>query len=281
MAIKLKEHIKDDDCIHAQFLPLNTATGRFSCSNPNLQQIPRDGMFRTCFKPEDGLVLIQADYSAMELRMVAAVAGAKSMLDAFNQDADLHTRTAALMYGKDDADVEKHERQAAKSCNFGLAYAAFPKGLKQYFATMGLYISLDEAAKFHKMWHGVYPEIGSWHNACARELDRGLHSRTLIGRRRQLWGDDRRVQVMSNSKIQGACADIMKAALISIHKRLPAGAAIRATCHDEVLITARPEDAESVLRICTSEMEEAAIPMVGHCVRFTAEGGILQSWGDK
>ena len=86
---------------------------------------------------------------------------------------------------------------------------------------------------------------------------------------------------MSNSKIQGACADIMKAALISIHKRLPAGAAIRATCHDEVLITARPEDAESVLRICTSEMEEAAIPMVGHCVRFTAEGGILQSWGDK
>jgi DNA polymerase I len=281
MATKLVEHIGEDGCIHAQFLPLQTGTGRFSCSNPNLQQIPRDGMFRTCFKPEPGYVLIQADYSAMELRMLAAVAGAKEMLAAFNEGADLHTRTASLMYRKDDSQVEKDERQAAKSCNFGLAYAAAPGGLQQYFATMGLYIDLPEARKFHRMWHEAYPQVTKWHRECQAELDRGIHSRTVIGRRRQLWGDDRRVQVMANSKIQGSCADIMKSALVSIHKVLPAGAQIRATVHDEVLITARPEDADAVLRLATWEMAEAAVPMVGRAVRFEAEGGVLDSWGSK
>jgi DNA polymerase I len=281
MASKLRDHVEEDGCIHAQFLPLNTGTGRFSCSKPNLQQIPRDGMFRSCFEPDPGRVLIQADYSAMELRMMAVVAGVKGMIDAFNDGADLHTRTAALMYGKSDSEVEKEERQAAKNCNFALAYASAAGGLQTYFATKGLYVSLDEAAKFHQMWHKAYPQVSKWHRFCQTELDRGLHSRTLIGRRRQLFGDDRRLQTMANSKIQGSCADVMKAALVSIHTKLPSHAAIRATIHDEVLVTALPEDADTVLDLVVTEMRAAAIPMVGDIVIFEAEGGILENWGSK
>jgi DNA polymerase I len=225
--------------------------------------------------------LIQADYSAMELRMIAVVAGVRGMIDAFNDGADLHTRTAALMYGKDDSEVEKDERQAAKNCNFALAYASAAGGLQTYFATRGIYLSLDEASKFHQMWHKAYPQVSKWHRYCQSELDRGLHSRTLIGRRRQLFGEDRRVQTMANSKIQGSCADVMKAALVSIHTKLPSHAAIRATIHDEVLVTARPEDAENVLGLVLFEMRAAAIPMIGDTVAFEAEGGILESWGAK
>lgn len=281
MATKLLECVAGDGRIHAQFMPLQTATGRFSCSNPNLQQIPRDKEFRAAFVPPPGYTMIQADYSAMELRYLAFVANCAPMLDAFNTGVDLHTRTAALMYGKKDADVEKAERTAAKACNFGLAYAAAPKGLKQYFATLGLYISEKEAREFHKMWHAAYPEVGAWHRRCQRLVDAGTPVRTALGRRRRLFGDENRVQIFANNTIQGGCADIMKCALVSIYKALPAGANLVATIHDEVLCTSCIPDAEEVLGIVIGEMEDAARPFVGSAVTMKAEGAVVTSWADK
>ena len=281
MASKLLECVADDGRIHAQFMPLQTATGRFSCSNPNLQQIPRDKEFRAAFIPAPGLALVQADYSAMELRYLAFVSQCTPMLDAFNTGVDLHTRTAALMYGKEDAQVEKDERTAAKACNFGLAYAAAPKGLKQYFATLGLYISEKEAREFHKMWHRAYPQVGAWHRRCQQQVDAGSPVRTALGRRRRLFGDENRVQIFANNTIQGGCADIMKSALVSIYRGLPAGAELVATIHDEVLCTMRITDAESVLGLVIGEMEDAARPFVGSAVTMKAEGGLVTSWADK
>ena len=281
MASKLLECVAEDGRIHAQFMPLQTATGRFSCSNPNLQQIPRDKEFRAAFIPAPGMAMIQADYSAMELRYLAFVAKCTPMLDAFNTGVDLHTRTAALMYGKDDAEVIKDERTAAKACNFGLAYAAAPKGLKQYFATLGLYISEKEAREFHKMWHRAYPEVGAWHRRCQQQVDAGSPVRTALGRRRRLFGDENRVQIFANNTIQGGCADIMKSALVSIYRGLPAGAQLVATIHDEVLCTSCISDAEAVLGLVIGEMEDAARPFVGSCVTMKAEGGLVSSWADK
>ena len=281
MATKLLECVAEDGRIHAQFMPLQTSTGRFSCNNPNLQQIPRDKEFRAAFVPPPGMAMIQADYSAMELRYLAYVADCSPMLDAFNTGVDLHTRTAALMYGKEDAQVEKDERTAAKACNFGLAYAAAPKGLKQYFATLGLYISEKEAREFHSMWHRAYPEVGAWHRRCQQKVDAGIPVRTAIGRRRRLFGEENRVQIFANNTIQGGCADIMKSALVSIYRGLPAGADLVATIHDEVLCVSCINDAETVLGLVIGEMEDAARPFVGSAVTMKAEGGGVTSWADK
>jgi DNA polymerase I-like protein with 3'-5' exonuclease and polymerase domains len=281
MAEKLIEHVRGDGRIHAQFMPLQTATGRWSCSNPNLQQIPRDPEFRTAFTAPEGHVLVQADYSAMELRYLAAVAECAPMLDAFNSGADLHTRTAALMYGIADEEVEKPQRTAAKACNFGLAYASAPKGLQSYFATLGLYIKPKEARDFYEMWHAAYPEVGKWHRWCQKQVDAGAPVRTAIGRRRKLYGEENRVQIFANNTIQGGCADIMKAAMVSIFHQLPAGAQLVACVHDEVLCESRIEAADEVLGIVVGEMQDAAIPIVGTAVTMKAEGGVVCSWGEK
>lgn len=281
MAEKLLEHVAEDGCIHAQFMPLQTATGRFSCANPNLQQIPRDPEFRSAFIAPEGCVLVQADYSAMELRYLAAVAQCTPMLDAFNSGADLHTRTAALMYGVSDSEVDKAQRTAAKACNFGLAYASAPKGLQSYFATLGLYISIKEAREFYEMWHAAYPEVGRWHRWCQKQVDAGSPVRTAIGRRRFLYGDENRVQIFANNTIQGGCADVMKAALVSIYRALPHGSKLVACVHDEVICNVCIKDAEEVLGVVLGEMQDAAVPIVGDAVVMKAEGGIVQSWGEK
>lgn len=281
MAKKLIENVHPDGRIRAQFMPLQTATSRFSCANPALQQIPRDKEFRGAFIPSPGMAMIQADYSAMELRYLAYATKCVPMLDAFNTGVDLHTRTAALMYGVADADVTKDQRTAAKACNFGLAYASAAKGLQQYFATLGLYITIKEAQRFHRMWHDAYPEVGVWHKWCQQQVDRGNPVRTAIGWRRKLYGEENRVQVFSNNVVQGSCAGIMKCAMVSIHQQLPAGAKIVAVIHDELLCECRIEDAEEVLGIVLGEMEDAARPMVGDAVVLKAEGGIVASWGDK
>jgi len=281
MAEKLLEHVKADGRIHAQFMPLQTATGRWSCANPNLQQIPRDPEFRNAFTAPEGCVLVQADYSAMELRYLAAVAKCGPMLDAFNSGADLHTRTAALMYGIKDEDVDKAQRTAAKACNFSLAYASAPKGLQSYFATLGLYIDMKQAREFHAMWHNAYPEVGVWHDWCQKQVNAGVPVATAIGRRRKLFGEENRVQIFANNTIQGGCADIMKAAMVEIFHKLPAHARLVACIHDEVLCETCIDVAEEVLGLVIGEMQDAAIPMVGTAVTMKAEGGIVRSWGEK
>lgn len=281
MAEKLMGAVGEDGRIHAQFMPLQTATGRFSCANPNLQQLPRDPEFRRAITVPPGMAMIQADYSAMELRYLAFITKCTPMLDAFNSGVDLHTRTAALMYGVPDAEVDKAKRTSAKACNFGLAYAAAPRGLQQYFAMLGLYISIQEARNFHKMWHAAYPEVGAWHRECQKKVDAGVPVRTQIGRRRRLFGEENRVQVFANNTIQGGCADIMKAALVSIFTKLPAGANLVATVHDEVLCESCINDAEEVLGIVCGEMQDAARPLVGDAICISAEGAIVTTWADK
>jgi DNA polymerase I-like protein with 3'-5' exonuclease and polymerase domains len=105
--------------------------------------------------------------------------------------------------------------------------------------------------------------------------------RTVIGRRRQLFGDENRLTVQANNEVQGTSADIMKAALIEIHAQLPAKAHLIACVHDEVIVECDTVDGDSVLAIVLREMEAAAVPMLGTGIRIKAEGGVLGSWGDK
>lgn len=281
MAQKLVEHRDEDGRIRARFMPLATGTGRFSSSSPNLQQVPRDPDFRCAFRAPDGRVLVQADYSAMELRVAAALAGEARMLDAFREGADIHARSAALMWGINERDVTKDQRQQAKALNFGALYGSGAGGVQRYCATLGLFISLKEAADLLERWHEAYPAFAKWHEVCQQRAAAGEPVRTVIGRRRKLFGEDNRLTTQANNIVQGTSADIMKAALVEIHRQLPETAFLVATVHDEVLVECDAEDAEAVLWTVTNEMQAAAVPILGTKVAITAEGGVLQSWGDK
>ena len=281
MAQKLTEHQDEDGRIRARFMPLTTGTGRFSSSGPNLQQVPRDPEFRCAFRAPAGRVLVQADYSAMELRVAAAIAYEEAMLDAFNAGADIHTRSAALMFGVEEQAVTKLQRQQAKALNFGALYGSGAKGVQQYFAAIGMFIGERQARELLQQWHQAYPAFGRWHRDCQRLADAGEPVRTRIGRRRKLFGTDNRLTTQANSVVQGTSADIMKAALVEIHRQLPPKAMLLATIHDEFLIECDEVDGEAVLALTLREMEQAAVPILGTVIRITAEGAVLQSWGDK
>lgn len=281
MAQKLTEHCDADGRIRARFMPLATGTGRFASSTPNLQQVPRDPEFRCAFRPQAGRVLVQADYAAMELRVAAAIAKEQRMIDAFNDGADIHTRTAALMYGVPEAEVSKDMRQRGKALSFGALYGSSAKGVQQYCATLGLFITFNEAVELLGRWHNAYPAFGEWHKKCQDLAEAGEPVRTLVGRRRWLYGDDNRLTTQANNIVQGTSADIMKAALVEIHRQLPTGAQLIACVHDEVLIECEDIDGEAVAEMVLREMQEAAVPILGTSVAIKAEGGVLQSWGDK
>lgn len=282
MALKLVEHCGEDGRIRSRFMPLATGTGRFASSTPNLQQVPRDPAFRCAFRAPEGRKLVQADYAAMELRVAAALAEEHRMIDAFNAGADIHTRSAALMFDVDEADVSKDQRQQAKALNFGALYGSGAKGIQQYCATLGLFISFKQAFDLLARWHAAYPAFGQWHKQCDARAMAGEPVRTVIGRRRHLKGkDENRLTVQSNNQVQGTSADITKAALVEIYRLLPPSAFLVATVHDEIIVECDEQDAEAVLAIIIREMQEAAIPMLGTSIAISAEGGILSSWGDK
>jgi DNA polymerase I-like protein with 3'-5' exonuclease and polymerase domains len=281
MAEKLCEHCDEDRRIRARFMPLATGTGRFASSSPNLQQVPRDAEFRCAFKAPPGRKLVQADYAAMELRVAAAIAKEAAMIEAFNAGADIHTRTASLMFGVAERDVEKSQRQQAKAVNFGALYGSSARGVQQYFATLGMFISEKQARELLTLWHNAYPAFGRWHKQCQARALAGQPVRTVIGRRRLLYGEENRLTVQANNEVQGTSADIMKAALVAIHHQLPPKAFLIACVHDEVLVECEASDAEAVAAMVLREMEEAAVPMLGKGIRVKAEGGVLTSWGDK
>jgi DNA polymerase I-like protein with 3'-5' exonuclease and polymerase domains len=280
MAQKLCEHAGADDRIRARFMQLGTGTGRWSSSGPNLQQIPRDPAFRCAFRAPAGRVIVEADYRAMELCIAAALAGEQKMLEAFNRGIDVHKATAALMYDVEMDEVTKDQRLASKSASFGLLYGSGPRGLMNYFATVGIFISMTQAAEFHSMWHRAYPAFGKWHKECQARADDGAEMRTVIGRRRYLYGDDNKVTTQANNLVQGTGADISKAAMVEIHRRLPETARLLATVHDSYLIECERGDAPAVLSMVLAEMEDAAVPVLGDAVRLTGEGGCGPSWGE-
>ena len=280
MLRSLSEHLGDDGRIHARFNPLATGTGRWSSSTPNLQQIPRDPEIRGIFATPVGRVLVDADYSAMELRAGAAIAGETAMLAAFAEGADPHIRTAALMFGVPEADVTKEQRQQAKACNFGLEYGSGARGLVAYFATMGLFITMRQGEEFRSKWLAAYPAFARWHRLCDEKARNGEPVRTLIGRRRYLYGDENRLTTQANNVVQGSCADAMKAAMVEVHRRLPPAARVVAVVHDELIVECDASDAEGVKALVEREMEEACVPIFGDAVRFVGEGGVGATWAD-
>ena len=271
--------------IHTTFKQTGTATGRLSSAEPNLQNIPirteLGRQMRKFFIPSDSSkVLIDADYSQIELRLLAEIAGDNAMREAFVSGTDIHTSTAMRVFGVDKDDVTIELRKRAKAVNFGIMY-----GMGEYSLSQDLHIPVAEAKAYIARYLGSYPDIDKYLKDIIKSAYDHGYVTTLLGRRRyipELSNSKKMLQkfgerVAMNSPIQGTAADIMKIAMIRIHKKLKDSgikAKLILQVHDELIIEADREAADSALAILKSEMESA----VKCNVPLDVEAHIGENW---
>jgi DNA polymerase I len=253
--------------IHASYNVAGTASGRASCSRPNLQQIPQDRRFRALFVAEPGNVLICADYASMELRAAAHIFGDSAMTSAFEQGLDLHTITATRMTGKNPAEVTKEERKGAKCVNFGAIYGQGPTGLMHAaWEKFELALTRPEAEEwtqaFKESYSGLVRRQQEHHRRCQETLRIviGKDAARGIGRVfpfSRLKENDTGYTRSRNLPIQGACADAAMIALTYVDDRL-FNAGIDggpvAWLHDEIMLEVKAADAERAATILKQSM---------------------------
>jgi DNA polymerase-1 len=231
--------------IHASYRHIGAATGRMSCTAPNLQQVPRDPVYRACFRPEPGRVLVKADLSLIELCVAAELSGDTRMIGAITDGQDLHRLTAAALFGKDPGDVTKDERAFGKTVNFGTLFGQGRRGLMAQAAQHG--ISLDEAGatRFQQRFAQAWPQLDAWRTRQMRGT--ATEIRTASGRARRL-GRATPGTVRANTPIQGTAADGFKAALARLWQtraRCPSAVPVLAV-HDELVVECDVAEAEVV-----------------------------------
>lgn len=260
--------------IHTSFNQAVTATGRLSSSDPNLQNIPiRTDLgrkIRSAFVPGGGLLLMDADYSQVELRILAHVSGDENLVGAFRDGADIHTRTAAGIHGVSEGEVDGDMRALAKTINFGVVYGMGARGLS---AQLG--ISHEEAVGFIEEYFDKYPGVKDFIERSKEEARKKGYAETLLGRRRLLPGicsGDGRARSMSeriavNMPIQGTAADMIKIAMIEIDRSISEkGLKSRMILqvHDELVFEVPPEEQEIMVELVPGIMASAlelAVPV--------------------
>ncbi|MFH1895894.1 MAG: DNA polymerase [bacterium] len=252
--------------LHPDFAQLRATTGRFACSNPNLQQIPTDSAFRSCFRAPKGWKLITADYSQAELRIMAESSKDPVFVKAYREDQDLHTLTASEMYGVPMDKVDKKMRFNAKSINFGLMYGRGAHSLARQ-----LEVSPQEAEKLLNAYFSRYRKVKAWLDKVGKQAAKQGVSHTIGGRKRWYRLPDqsdpnylREIGKIEregkNTPIQGTSADITKYAMVYVFRRLRAEnieAYIIHTVHDEIVVEAKEPDATKVKKIVEEEMNRA------------------------
>lgn len=239
--------------IHTECNQLGASTGRFSCKSPNLQQMPRDKLFRSCIIAPSGYRLIMADYSQIELRIAAEVTGDETMIKAYQIGLDLHRLTASIILGKPVDLVTKQERQAAKAVNFGLIFAMGAEGLMNYAQNIyGVHLTIQQAQDFIGRFFGAYQGIANWHRNARESL---AHETRTLGNRRRLWNASAPLTEILNTPIQGTSADILKRALSLLPGALTVtDSRIIACVHDEIILETPTNNAEEASHILVQTM---------------------------
>jgi DNA polymerase-1 len=274
---KLLEHVAPDGRIYSTWRQLGApSSGRMSCSDPNLQQLPR-GEYRRCIVAPPGRVLIKADYSQIELRIAAKISGDRALLDAYLRGEDLHARTARNVLGI--ADVTKKHRQLAKALNFGLLYGMGAKGFRRYAKSeYGLNLTEQEAGAYREAFFRSYPGLAAWHRHVRSR--RTTETRTLTGRRRLL--DDKTPDTHRlNTPVQGTGADGLKVALALLwerRERVP-GAFPVLVVHDEIVVETDERQADSTTAWLKDAMVDAMAPLLDP-VPVAVEVRIGRTWGE-
>jgi DNA polymerase I len=281
-----EEVIGPDSRIHAGFLALGTETGRFSCRHPNLQQVPHNKVLRSSFTAPKGQILIIADFNQIELRGIADLVPERRMQQAFREGTDLHTLTAAHITNKSISEVTGEERYRAKPVNFGFSYGQKPLGFITYaLVNYRLEFTLEEAIEFQQRFFDLYPDIKSWHaeadfqSRCSGELE----VRTIYNRRRVIpmelsqWD---KYAMLINGKIQGSCADLLKATMIDLHRVLPPDTLLVNSVHDELVFETDQDCAPERAALIKQRMEQMG-EVFFTSVPVLAEVKIAHHWGGK
>lgn len=274
----------DTGRIHATYHQISSSSGRFACSNPNIQQIPREAFVRSCIRAEQGNCFIVADYSQVELRVAAGLSKDALMLKAYSENGDLHKLTAAITMGKPADQVTKAERQAAKAINFGLIYAMGARGLQQSAqSSYGVAMSLEEAQLFRQRYFENYRGIQKWQKDTEHFGRKNGYVRTAAGRIRSYRDEALRVTELLNTPVQGTAAEGLKSALCIFGdevERLGLNAAIVAIIHDEIIVEVQADQAEKTKGVLEKAMVDGIAWLVPN-VPFTVDAAIADSWADK
>jgi len=261
--------------IHCQLHQNGTVTGRFSCSEPNLQNIPRGDIIRSAFIPEDGYVFIDADFSQIELRCIAHYTQDENMLSAYHNDADLHKKTIADMLGKSIEDVTDSERFIAKSINFGLAY-----GMGATALSKRLLVSKEEAQSLMDKYFGVYRKVKRYIREHQGEVEKRGYVVNMFGRRRRITNGD--YHKAFNALIQSTATDICKIQMVKLVEQLPETVKMVLQVHDELLFEVPKEEASSVLGQIVEIMETPVTGLDGKefSVPIKVEAKTAENWAD-
>ncbi len=274
-AAGLASCIESDGRIHSHFLQTVTATGRISSAEPNLQNIPIRTQLgrelRKVFIPKNGYFFADADYSQIELRILAHLSDDKTLIEAFNSGDDIHSVTASKVFGVPIEEVTSSQRRSAKVVNFGIIY-----GMSSFSLGQDLEITRKEAEKYIKDYFDGYPGIKTYLDSCVNNAVKEGYSVTAYNRRRpipelkasQFMQREFGKRVAMNAPIQGTAADIMKIAMINVRDALiknSLSSRILVQVHDELLLEVKEEEKESAVKILKDEMEKAcmlSVPLI-------------------
>ena len=274
----LADYIEADGRIHTSFNQTITATGRISSTEPNLQNIPMrtelGRLIRKVFVPKEGYVFADADYSQIELRILAHMSGDPGLISAYHEGEDIHAITASKVFHVPFEEVTPLQRRNAKAVNFGIVYGISSFGLSQ-----DLSISVGEAKEYMEKYFETYPGVRQYQDNVISDAKQKGYSITMYGRRRPIpelkagnfnlrqFGE----RVAMNAPIQGSAADIMKIAMINVFfalKRENLKSRLILQIHDELVIETAPDEVEKVTALLTNEMEKAAslkVPLEAEC----------------
>ena len=269
--------------IHAHYQQINrNGVGRFSCREPNIQQTPHDPRFRRAFVARPGRKLVIADYSQIELRIMAKLSGDKRMTDAYVEGVDLHRLTASLASGVPIDQVTKDQRQQSKPINFGFIYGMGANTFRAYAAnSYGVSFTQEEAEAFRSKFFTAYPGVAAYHRRQDAEARRARCAVTLSGRKRKWASTDMPLTELVNTPDQGSGADILKCAMARIRPHLVAAQADMAiSVHDELVLECPAERAEEIAEVLRREMVAAGAEFVDP-VPVEVEVAIGDTWADK
>ncbi len=275
-----------DGRIHTTFHQTGTATGRLSSSNPNMQNIPiRSELgrrLRKGFIAEHGYKLISADYSQVELRLLAHMTNDKNLIQAFKQGKDIHRHTASLVFNVTEDNVDEHQRRMAKVVNYGLIY-----GMSDYGLAQGLDIPQEEAVEFIQDYYTLYADVEQWRNQAISLAEERGYTETMFGRRRplpDLHSKNYALREFSkraaiNTPIQGTAADLIKLAMIHVEKKLVEEkfkSGLQLSIHDELLFEIEDEridEAREIIKECMEKVITLNVPL-------EVSIGIGINWGE-
>ena len=285
----------ETDRVHTSYHQALTSTGRLSSTDPNLQNIPirtaTGRLIRQAFIAPEGRVILAADYSQIELRLMAHFSGDKNLTDAFNEGLDIHAATAAEVLGKDVADVTSIERRNAKAINFGLLY-----GMSAFGLAKQLQMSRNEAQDYIDMYFDRYPGVKNYMiNTRASAHEQG-YVETILGRKLytpDITHSNRMVKqgaerAAINAPLQGSAADLIKLAMIAVDKVLPkAQAKMLLQVHDELVFEVDSDKVDEISQLITDAMQDVLMTTavekgwnVDFAVPLLVETGAGENWDE-